>query len=151
MFMTKDDQENMYNEILNMDGRGLSDYLNDWTPDKTWGGGGYNEINLTITSTLYGEKVFIRGDRYEYGNEDIFKAWSKWSHFIKSHFDDFIDTIQGRNIFNDIDEAKEYFVFVTCKNLGIIDKVEEYLKVVEPYSDKTKMLDIFGLLITDWS
>jgi len=143
MNISQSDKDHLYWEVYNIDGRGLSDYLNDWTPDKEYMVEN-NVIMLKITSTMYGEKLLLCGDHYEYGEENLFDVWSKWHHDINSCFDVFIDMQSNTDVFNNIDEIKEFFIFKMCKKLGIIDELKNYLKVIEPYSNRKDVLDAFG-------
>lgn len=132
MKLSKTEQEHLYNELYHMDGLGLSDYLNDWIKD---GRSLLDDFKgkLLIVSSQHGEKVFIRGQRYEFGAVDLFNRWDLWRQEVAYYFDAFIKEQETlKNGFEDIETIKEYFIFKMCCIMNIINDVEEYLKINVP-------------------
>jgi hypothetical protein len=127
--MEKYEIEHLYKELYEMDGRGLSDYLNDWTsPIEEW-----VDLGIEINCTLHGEKVFIQGDHYEYGTVDIFDRWDIWRREVAYYFDGFIR--ESENLFDNDDDMREYFTWKICNVLGIIESLEQHFTIEIPFKD----------------
>lgn len=118
----------MYERVYKMDGRGLSDYLNDWITNNEFelDDGSYDK--LKVSCTRFGEKVFVQGDFYEFGTADIFDRWDLWRSEVAYYFDGFIENFES----DDEEELVEVFVWKICAVLGIIDDLSHYVSLKAP-------------------
>jgi hypothetical protein len=117
--------DHLYDEIYHIDGRGLMDYLRVWRTMET---------DIYPAATQHGEKLFLHSVVFPIPAIDIFDRWSAWRHEVTYHFDSFIREQEKVNLFSDIKELKEYFVYKICVILGIIEKTDRYLPISGPKS-----------------
>ena len=140
MNIPKSDKEHLYRELYNMKGFGVSDYLNDWwdgthRPDPEI----YNG-ELEIKPSLHGWKIFIFGDRYEYGTAHVFNRWDKWRVEVDYYFNGYMRTVQQEpesvpNL-NCIENIKEKFVWHISRIVKIHDTLEENgITLNDPYPE----------------
>jgi hypothetical protein len=118
----------IYERVYKMDGRGLSDYLNDWITNNEFELDDGSYIELKVSCTRYGEKVFVQGDYYAFGTEDIFNRWDLWRAEVAYYFDGFMENFES----DDEEELIEVFVWKICTTLGIIEDLDYYVTLKSP-------------------
>jgi len=123
MKLEKHEIDHLFDEIYNMDGRGLADYFNGWRA---------SDVDLTTVATLYGEKVFLRSMMLPISPIAIFDRWSAWRQEVGYYFRPFINEQNKINFFSNTEDMKEYFIYKICRILGIIEELEQYIPMKEP-------------------
>lgn len=103
------DQDYIWDVVYHMDGRGLSDYLNDFHNTEKY------------DSSQYGERVWT---------EDGFKfdAWSKWAEEVSYYFNGLFDAVaefeestEDNHMIFDDEDIIDILVFGVCKSLHLVN------------------------------
>lgn len=131
MKLEKADIKHLYKEVYYMNGLGLRDFLQDWTKDRVVTLDDFDG-KLRVDATLFGEKVLVSGEHYEFGTATIFDRWDLWRCEVAYYFDGFINESESFEQFDDIEKMREYFVWKICNTMGIVERLGEYLKVNTP-------------------
>lgn len=94
-------KDQVWNEVYNMDGRGLSDYLNHFTDTDDY------------KTTLYGEQVFTN-ERFS------FSQWSKWRWECSYYFNGLFDAVEELGETFTDEEITDILVFGICRVLSLV-------------------------------
>ena len=94
--------DHLYEELYEMDGFGLADYLNDWAA-----------MGYIFKPSQHGEKVLL--DNGEAWYTPIFDRWDLWRREVSYYFNSYCNEME----FTDEDTFKEVFVWKIATVLGI--------------------------------
>ena len=98
-------KEYIWDVVYDMNGIGLSEFLNDFT-------------NSTLFhSTRYGEQIYIQGECYS--TNSFFSGWLKWRAECSYYFNGLVDAIEETGEDFTDDEVIEILVFGICRTLGL--------------------------------
>jgi hypothetical protein len=111
--------DRIYEELYELDGFGLADYLNDWAadieiPDDMT----VTDVTFKFKASQHGRMVWLQveDEGYPVADIDIFDRWDLWRKEVSYYFSDFINE---QNL-KDEETIKEVFVWKIACVLDIV-------------------------------
>jgi hypothetical protein len=111
--------DHIYEELYEMDGFGLADYLNDWAADiKIPDDMVVTDVTFEFKASQNGEKVWlqVKDEGYPIEPIDIFDRWDLWRQEVSHYFNSYTNEME----FTNEETFKEVFVWKIACVLDIV-------------------------------